>query len=49
MENSENLVVVTPESKEGRIIIRNLVFTLGEKQLRKLFRPFGEIVEVGNL
>ena len=34
------------QTKKGRVIVRNLVFTLGEKQIRKLFEPHGEIIEV---
>lgn len=33
-------------NKKGRVIVRNLVFTLGKKQIQKLFQPFGEIVEI---
>jgi nucleolar protein 4 len=33
-------------NKKGRLIVRNLVFTLGKKQIQKLFQPFGEIVEI---
>lgn len=32
--------------KKGRIIIRNLVYDIREKHLRKLFEKYGEIVEV---
>jgi len=35
-----------PQDKKGRLIIRNLVYTLGEKQIRQLFNKYGEIVEV---
>lgn len=33
-------------NKKGRVIIRNLVFSLGKKQIQQLFAPFGEIVEI---
>jgi hypothetical protein len=32
--------------RKGRIIVRNLVVDINEKALRKLFAPFGEIVDV---
>lgn len=34
------------EDKRGRIIIRNLVYDIHEKQLRSLFGKFGEINSV---
>lgn len=33
-------------NKKGRLIVRNLVFNLNETHIRKLFEPYGEIVEV---
>mmetsp|Transcript_467 Transcript_467/g.434 ORF Transcript_467/g.434 Transcript_467/m.434 type:complete len:106 (-) Transcript_467:342-659(-) len=39
----------TAESKashKGRIIIRNLVFDINEKMLRKLMSKFGEIIDI---
>jgi len=33
-------------NKKGRVIVRNLAFSLGKKQIQKLFQPFGEIVEI---
>lgn len=36
----------TLKTKEGRIIIRNLVFDTNEKMLRKLCEPYGRIAEV---
>jgi len=32
--------------KKGRIIIRNLVYDISSRHLRKLLKKFGEIVEV---
>ena len=42
MENIKN----SEESKKSRIIIRNLVFDVNETHLKKLFEPYGKIVDV---
>ena len=36
----------SPIGHKGRIIIRNLVFDINEKMLRKLMSQFGEIIDV---
>ena len=33
-------------NKKGRLIVRNLVFNLNDSHIKKLFEPYGEIVEV---
>ena len=34
------------KGKKNRLIIRNLIFDVREKHLRKLLSPFGEIVDL---
>lgn len=32
--------------RKGRVIIRNLIVDINERALRKLFAPFGQILDV---
>ena len=34
------------KQKKGRLFIKNLVFDINERMLKKLFKPFGEILEI---
>ncbi len=38
--------VARNKGKQNRLIIRNLVFDIGEKHLRKLLTPYGEITDI---
>lgn len=35
-----------PKAKQGKLIVRNLVFDLREKHLTSAFKKFGKILEV---
>lgn len=49
IENTKKQDKVKKEKKLGkknRLIIRNIVFDIREKHLRKLFEPYGQIVDI---
>ncbi len=46
MSETPEVIEENTFSKKYRIFIRNLVFDINDKMLKKLFSPFGEIQEI---